>query len=129
MLKIIIHIAPRTKKNSERIVNIKIKGTNKYRPIIMPSELYKQYEKDCKKYLPKLKEPISEKVNVKCLYYMPTRRRCDLNNLLEASTDMLVHHKILEDDNYSIVNSHDGSRVYYDKEKPRCEIYIEKIDY
>lgn len=129
MLKIIIPIAPRTKKNSQRIVNIKIKGTNKYRPIIMPSELYKQYEKDCKRYLPKLKEPISEKVNVKCLYYMPTRRRCDLNNLLEASTDMLVHHKILEDDNYSIVNSHDGSRVYYDKEKPRCEIYIEKIDY
>jgi Holliday junction resolvase RusA-like endonuclease len=129
MLKIIIPIAPRTKKNSQRIVNIKIKGTNKYRPIIMPSELYEQYEKDCKKYLPKLKEPISEKVNVKCLYYMPTRRRCDLNNLLEASTDMLVHHKILKDDNYSIVNSHDGSRVYYDKENPRCEIYIEKIDY
>jgi hypothetical protein len=29
MLKIIIPIAPRTKKNSQRIVNIKIKGTNK----------------------------------------------------------------------------------------------------
>ena len=55
---------------------------------------------------------------------MPTRRRVDLLNLLEASLDILVDAGILEDDNSSIVVSHDGSRVLYDKENPRAEITI-----
>lgn len=119
-IKIVIPIAPRTKKNSQQIVIVR------GRPIIMPSKLYKQYEKDCGQYIPQLKEPINYPVNVKCTYYMPTRRKCDLNNLLEATTDMLVHYKVLEDDNYTICQSHDFSRVYYDKENPRCEIEITK---
>lgn len=121
-LKIVIPITPRTKKNSQQIVIVH------GRPIIMPSKLYKQYEKECGEYMPKIDEPINYPVNVKCVYYMPTRRRCDLNNLLEASTDLLVHYKILEDDNYSICQSHDGSRVYYDKDNGRCEIEITKIE-
>lgn len=121
-MKIIIPIAPRTKKNSQQIVIVR------GRPIIMPSKLYKQYEKDCSEYIPKLEKPIDYPINMKCIYYMPTRRKCDLNNLLEASTDLLVHYKVLEDDNYTIVQSHDGSRVYYDKENPRCELYLEKVE-
>lgn len=122
MLEITIPIAPRTKKNSQRIVVVH------NRPLIMPSKLYKDYEKACGEFVPKLETPISCKVNVKCLYYMPTRRKCDLNNLLEATTDMLVHYKVVEDDNYTIIAGHDGSRVYYDKENPRTEIFIKKID-
>lgn len=121
-MKIIIPIVPRTKKNSQQIVIVR------GRPIIMPSKLYKQYEKDCSEYIPKLEKPIDYPINMKCIYYMPTRRKCDLNNLLEASTDLLVHYKVLEDDNYTIVQSHDGSRVYYDKENPRCELYLEKVE-
>ena len=59
---------------------------------------------------------------------MPTKRRVDLNNLLEATTDMLVHYGVLEDDNSNIVYSHDGSRVYVDRDNPRTEIYIERVD-
>lgn len=121
-MEIMIPIAPRTKKNSQRIVVVH------GRPMIIPSKLYKDYEKDCGKYLPDVVEPINYPINLKCVYYMPTRRKCDLNNLLEATTDMLVHYKVLSDDNYSIVASHDGSRVYYDKENPRCEIEIKKLD-
>lgn len=117
-MKIVIEVAPRTKKNSQQIVKIK----NRY--LIIPSKAYKQYEKDCKPFMPLLDEPINKPLNVKCLYYMPTRRRCDLNNLLEATTDILTHYKVIEDDNFHIVTSHDGSRVYYDKEHPRTEIYI-----
>lgn len=116
-----IPIPPRTKKNSQRIVLVK------GRPIIMPSALYKQYEKDCKPFLPILDTPIDYPVNIKCLYYMPTRRKCDLTNLLEATDDMLTHYGIILDDNYSIIFSHDGSRVSYDKDNPRTEIYISKI--
>jgi len=57
---------------------------------------------------------------------MPTRRKCDLSNMLEALDDVLVKYGLLEDDNYTIVESHDGSRVLYDKENPRTEVYITK---
>ena len=58
---------------------------------------------------------------------MPTRRRVDLCNLLEATCDLLVHHGVLEDDNSAVVVSHDGSRVLYDKEHPRTEVFIEEV--
>lgn len=123
-MKFTIPIAPRTKKNSQRIVIVR------GRPIIMPSKLYKDYEKECGKYIPTLRqlEPINSPINIKCTYYMPTRRKCDLTNLLEATDDMLVHYKIIEDDNYSIIVGHDGSRVYYDKDNPRTEIEITFIN-
>ena len=116
----IIPIAPRTKKNSQQIITIK------GRPMIIPSKLYKQYEKDCEPYIPKI-ETITSQINLKCIYYMPTKRLCDLNNLLEATTDMLVKYKVIQDDNYTIVGGHDGSRVFYNKENPRTEIYIEEL--
>lgn len=67
---------------------------------------------------------IDYKVNVKCIYFMPTKRRVDLVNLQEATLDVLVAYKIIDDDNSQIVASMDGSRVYYDKENPRTEIEI-----
>jgi len=118
-INITIPVAPRTKKNSQQLVVVK------GRTIIIPSKAYKDYEKACKPYIPKLDVPINEEINLKCIYYMPTRRKCDLNNLLEATTDILTHYNFLEDDNYTIVKSHDGSRVFYDKENPRVEIEVE----
>lgn len=73
------------------------------------------------------KKHISIPINMKVLYYMPTRHRVDLVNLLEATCDILVKAGVLEDDNSNIVKSHDGSRVLYDKENPRAEIYIEEV--
>lgn len=119
-MKIIIPIAPRTKKNSQRIVIVK------GRPIIMPSKPYVEYEKKCKQYMPKLDKPIDYPINLKVTYYMETRRKCDLTNLLQATCDILVKYGILEDDNYSIVASFDGSKAEYDKSSPRVEIFIEK---
>ena len=57
--------------------------------------------------------PVDPGDNVRCLYYMPTRRRVDLCNLLEATCDLLVHHGVLADDNSAIVAGHDGSRVLF----------------
>lgn len=116
-MKFTIPLIPITKKNHSQI--IMCKG----RPMIIPSKQYKQYEKDCKIFLPH-SEPIDKPVNVKALYYMPTRRRVDLNNLHSALHDILVHHGVLADDNSSIIVSTDGSRVLYDKENPRTEVEI-----
>ena len=59
---------------------------------------------------------------------MPTRHRVDLTNLLNATNDILVKAGVLEDDNCKIVVSHDGSRVFYDKENPRVEIEITEVE-
>lgn len=95
--------------------------------MVIPSKQYRQYEKDCAVFMPKLAEPINEAVNVKAVYYMPTRRRVDLCNLHEALCDALVHYGVVEDDNCRIIATMDGSRVDYDKANPRTEVTIEGI--
>ena len=117
----IIPIAPITKKNSQRIVT----GKNG-KPMIIPSEAYKKYEEEAMWYLKPL--GVDYPMNVRCLFYMPTHRRVDLTNLLEAIDDVMVKAGTLKDDNCEIVAGHDGSRVYVDKEYPRTEIYFEEIE-
>lgn len=127
IIKMTIPINPITKKNHGRIVQKRFPN-GKTLPIMLPSEAYTRYERECKNHILKLEEPINKPVNLKCLYYMETKRKCDITNLLQATCDMLVKYKIIEDDNYSIIESFDGTRVFYDKENPRTEIYIEKKD-
>jgi Holliday junction resolvase RusA-like endonuclease len=114
-----INIAPVTKKNHGQIV-----WRNK-RPIMIPSKQYLQYEKDCKYFMPS--EKTEGQVNVKALFYMPTRRRVDLVNLLQALLDVLVKYGVIEDDNSNVVVSVDGSKVLYDKENARTEVEITEI--
>lgn len=121
MIQFTIGITPRTKKNSQQI--IMCKG----RPMIVPSKAYKQYEKDSRYFMPKI-ETIDYPVNIKCLFYMPTRRRVDITNLLNSIMDVLVAHGVIKDDNRNIVYSTDGSRVLYSKEHPRTEVTITKIE-
>ena len=122
MIKFTIPLPPITKKNHQQIV--RPNGMN--RPIVIPSKQYKQYEKDASMFIPK-DMFISVPVNVKCVFYMPTRRKCDLTNLLEAIDDIMVRCGLLEDDNYTIIHSHDGSRVMYCKDRPRTEVEINEI--
>ena len=99
------------------------------RPFIMPSRKFKEYEEQAAWFLkPRPPRPIDCALTVKCLFYMPTRRRVDLTNLLEAVDDVLVNEKIIADDHCGIVVSHDGSRVLYDKDNPRTEITITRLD-
>lgn len=118
-MKIIIELTPITKKNSQQIVRA---GK---RMMILPSKKYREYETQCMPFLKPLH--IDYPVNIKAIYYMPTRRRVDLCNLHEALCDVLVKHGVIEDDNSNIVVSMDGSRVCYDKAYPRTEIYIERV--
>lgn len=124
-MNFVIKLPPISKKNSQQIMINRATG----RPFIMPSKQYKEYEKAAMWFIPKLRQaqPIDYPVNVKCLFYMPTRRKCDLTNMLEAIDDVMVKAGLLEDDNYTIIQSHDGSRVMYDKENPRTEVTITAI--
>ena len=121
VIKFTVPIAPITKKNSQRIV---IRGG---KPCILPSEKYKEYESLALWYIPKRGTPIDFPVNVKCTFYMPTHRPCDLTNHLESIDDVMVKAGLLKDDNYKILASHDGSRVEVDKNNPRTEVEITKL--
>lgn len=124
MIQIVIKGRPITKKNHQRIVK-----AGNGRRYVQPSEQYKEYEELA---LWQIKGNARKKIdvpcNVKCLYYMPTRHRVDLVNLLEATCDILVTAGVLADDNRDVVYSMDGSRVLYDKHNPRVEITIEAVD-
>ena len=73
---------------------------------------------------PKPETPISRPVQLVYRVYTQTRHRKDDLNLYENLDDILVKEKILQDDNRNIIRSRDWSRVLYDKENPRIEIYI-----
>lgn len=119
-----IPLPPITKKNHQRIVTNHKNG----KPMVIPSSQYKEYEKNAMWFIPRPQKAIGEPVNVRCLFFLPTRRKGDLTNYLEAIDDVMVKCGLLKDDNYTIIQSHDGSRVLYDKDNPRTEILITSVE-
>ena len=120
--KLILDGEPRTKKNSQRIC---VKGNGQR--FVKPSAQYEQYEGRCLWQLRGKRWQLAGPINLKCEYYMATRRKVDLCNLLEATCDILVKAGVIVDDNSTVVASHDGSRVCYDEENPRVEITMEGV--
>ena len=128
----VIPLAPVTKKNSQTIAINRKTG----KPFVLPSKKYKEYEQAAGYFLKagtagKLVKARTDArqypVNVKCLFYMPTRRRVDLTNLLEAIDDILTRYGVVPDDNSNFIAGHDGSRVLYDHDNPRTEITITEL--
>jgi Endodeoxyribonuclease RusA. len=122
-MKFTIPLPPVTKKNHSQIFRNKSTG----RPYIVPSKQYKEYEEQAGYYIPYKWQMIDKPVNVQAVFYMQTKRKVDLTNLLSAICDVLVHYGVLVDDNSNIIVSHDGSRVLYDKDRPRTEIEIMEV--
>lgn len=128
----VIALDPRTKKNHQTIA-----GTGpacyvcgkRAKQFIRQGHANTKYAAAAAKYLhPRPKEPIGGTVHLVYRLYMQTRRKVDDLNLYAALDDILVHEKILADDNINVIRCRDGSRVFYDKENPRAEIYIYKYE-
>jgi Holliday junction resolvase RusA-like endonuclease len=98
------------------------------------SKACRQYAADCIWQIPHTARlHIDTPVNVKCVYYMTInyancKAKVDLVGLLQGTDDILVDGGVLADDNCRIVAGHDGSRVLWDKERPRVEITIESME-
>lgn len=126
-LKFIVPLNPVTKKNSGQVTKS---------GMVLPSKAYRRYEKEALKLIPPdARLHINEPVNVKALYYMKTdyyaperKSKIDIQNLHNALADTLVEAGVLEDDNCRIVFSMDGSRVLHDKQNPRTEVTITRIE-
>ena len=123
MIKFTLPIRPVTKKNSGQIITV---GGF---PQLIPSKQYLQFEKDCQPYFKQVLNQIGQidyPINLQAVFYVETKRRIDLPNLLNAVDDAMVKSELILDDNRDIIASHDGSRVYHDKFNPRIEIEITK---
>lgn len=123
MIKITLPVNPRSKKNSQEIVFNKRTGHR----MVIQNKRYTEFEKECKKHLPKLSEPINYSINLQCNFYVCDARKRDIANYLEAIQDVLVKYGILEDDNYNIVSSLNNCSMEIDRDNPRIEIIIDKV--
>ena len=121
-MNIIIPLPPITKKNSQQIF---VNGRTG-KPFVAPSQKFKEYENAAGFYI-KGRYSGGFPANVKCLFYMPTKRRVDLVNLLESIDDILTNYGVIPDDSAQYIGAHDGSRVLYDKDNPRTEITISEL--
>jgi len=122
MIELLIPLNPVTKKNNAIPVR---RGK---RTMIIPSQRYREYEHDALLMIPQeAKKKIDYPVNIKAYYFRNSRRRVDITNLESALMDLLVKAEVLADDSAipPVVVSTDGSRVFYDKNNPRTEVYIE----
>ena len=126
MIKITIPLNPVTKKNQQQI----FKNSRTGKPFITQSKRYKEYEKNCLELLKWLYrgKTIDYPVNIKAIYYRKTKHTVDISNLHSAMNDVLVKAKVIEDDSYKIVVGLDGSRVRFDRDNPRTEIEITRVD-
>ena len=124
MIIIKLPLLTRSKKNSQQILI----NSKTHRPFISQSKLYKEFEQNCGYFLNKYKTNINYPVNIKCHFYMKTRKKVDIVNLLECIDDCFVRYGTVKDDNYRIIAGHDGTRVFVDPEKPRTEIWIEPLE-
>lgn len=132
MHKYVILLDPKTKKNSHRIAGCgpRCPVCGKYqKQFIRNGSATTDFSFRAAQFIhPRPPVPISRPVRMVYLIYTGTRRKVDDLNLYEALDDILVNERVLADDNRSIIRSRDGSRVLYDKENPRAEIYIYEYD-
>lgn len=123
-----IPIDPKTKKNSHRIAGCgpRCPVCGKYKKqFIRNGNTTTDFAFNAARYLmPRPKKPIEGPVQVVYRLYTGTWHRKDDLNLYEALDDILVKEGILKDDDRKTIRSRDGSRVLYDKDNPRAEIYI-----
>lgn len=126
-MKFTISCPPVTKKNHQQIRKRR-DGT----PFIAQGDTYREAESAILWLIPRhLRQKIDYPVNLCVHYYVKRNARVDKTNLESAICDILVKAGVLADDSAlkpAIVVSTDGSRVYVDRENPRYEIEITKVE-
>ena len=128
LAQFLIPLDPRTKKNGHRISGCgpRCPVCGKFqRQFIRNNTTTTDFAFRAAQYIhPRPEKPLEGPVHLVYRIYTQTRRRVDDLNLYEALDDILVNERILSDDNRNVIRCRDGSRVLYDKENPRAEIYI-----
>ena len=123
-----IELDTRTKKN-----HMTIAGSGARCPVcgkrakqfVRQGRVNTEYSAKAAKFLhPRPPKPLEGPLHIVYLVYTGTMRVVDDLNLYASLDDILVKEGILKDDNRKVIRCRDGSRVLFDKERPRAEIYI-----
>jgi len=94
------------------------------RTFVVPSKAYREYYDTAREALAKMDFPLVDTpVNISAKFYVDTKRRVDLDNLITALLDT-IKGVVIPDDNQYVVRSFDKSAVYYDKNNPRTVVTI-----
>ena len=134
----VIHGAPRTKKNSSRVVTIPTKGARRCRACghmpgfrkVLPSEAYEAWEAAALQEMLLVRQrlrgagidlPILTPVSVTAAIYRD-RNVGDAVGYYQAVGDMLQRAGVLKDDRQ--IEDWDGSRRLLDPDNPRVEIFL-----
>jgi Holliday junction resolvase RusA-like endonuclease len=111
-------------KNSKQIFTNRATG----RPFITSSNNSKVWQAEAKRQLVEQFEGlkvVDYPVGIAIEFYYGSKRRKDLDNGANGVMDALVHAGILEDDDVAHVDNLTLSFGGYDKENPRCIVYID----
>lgn len=121
-LSLTINGAPRTKKNSGRIVKCGVF------PRLLPSKAFEDWNRDAQQLirmqLPPNWGPLHAPVNCKALFY----RKADIGDACgyyQALADALEEAEVVFND--GLIVSWDGSRMLKDAKNPRIEVLIEVL--
>lgn len=120
-----IAIRPVTKKNHGQIVFVPVKGSSKKRPIMLPSEDYREFDEAAQRVLFHVRQRLSESIDVPvncCAVFYRDANRGDLVNYLQALADTLEKAGIVTNDR--LIVGWDGSRMDKDQSRPRIEVTL-----
>lgn len=120
-VRIVLEGAPRTKKNSSRIVRMGRRAR------LLPSAAFRAYQEACLWQLRdwSARPPIDGWVGCAAIFYRD-RDVGDLNNYTAALADILEKAGVLVNDR--LIRSWDGSRVDKDPARPRVEVLLTSFD-
>ncbi len=129
----IIYGPPRTKKTSNRIVQIRAKGGGRGFTKILPSKAHEVWHREAMKQAMLVKTelrlagvdlPLVGTLNLRAMFYRE-RLAGDATGFYQAIADLLQDTQIIVND--SQIASWDGSRLRKDAAEPRIECFIEVL--
>ena len=131
-------------KNKQGKLAIRQSQDGRFAPVTYYTDAYKEWAKRCVQILMTLKTnltaqgvqlPLTDKMNLKCLFYYDTNRKIDLSAMFEGINDCLAgnerwlnfdkkFYQIIEDDSVRFIGSFDGTRFIYEKVNPRTVVTL-----
>lgn len=128
-VRLVLPGPPRTKKTSNRIINIPKKGGGRGFSKILPSKAFCEWEDAV---APRVAaafrgaggEPIEVPVNCRAMIYRDADRG-DAVGYYQGIADLLQTAGVLADDKWIV--SWDGTRLDIDRKNPRVEVLLEEV--
>lgn len=91
----------------------------------IPSAKYAAWHKESSKQIPAAaKQSLAKVFSIEIDFYAPDKRSADLTNKAESIMDLLVDNKVIEDDNWYVVDRVVLNFKGVDKLNPRAEVHI-----